>query len=75
MVILGIKKYKTKDGMEKIKAFLADVSPHGGYEPCGTAAIRSVSDLPDDKFPLGCDVSIRQYNGVCYPVILSIYKI
>lgn len=75
MVITGIKKYKTKDGKEKIKAFLADVSPDGGYEPCGTAGIRCVSDLPDSKFPLGCDVSIRQYNGIYYPVILSIYKI
>lgn len=75
MVIIGIKKYKTKDGMEKIKAFLADVSRDGGFEPCGTAGVRSVSDLPDGKFPMGCDVSIRQYNGVYYPVILSIYKI
>lgn len=75
MVITGIKKYKTKDGKEKIKAFLADVSPDGGYEPCGTAGIRNVSDFPDGKFPMGCDVSIRQYNGVYYPVILSIYKI
>lgn len=75
MVITGIKKYKTKDGKEKIKAFLADVSPDGGYEPCGTAGVRSVSDLPDSKFPMGCDVSIRQYNGVCYPVILAIYKL
>jgi hypothetical protein len=75
MVIIGIKKYKTKDGKEKIKAFLADVSSDGGFEPCGTAAVRSVSDLPDGKFPMGCDVSIRQYNGVYYPVILSIYKI
>lgn len=75
MVITGIKKYKTKDGKEKIKAFLADVSPDGGYEPCGTAGVRSVADLPDSKFPMGCDVSIRQYNGVYYPVILAIYKI
>ena len=75
MVITGIKKYKTKDGKEKIKAFLADVSPDGGYEPCGTAGVRSVSDLPDSMFPMGCDVSIRQYNGVYYPVILAIYKI
>ena len=75
MVITGIKKYTTKDGNEKIKAFLADVSPDGGYEPCGTAGIRSITDLPDGKFPFGCDVSIRQYNGVYYPVILSIYKL
>lgn len=75
MVIIGIKKYCSKDGKSKIKAFLADVSPDGGYEPCGTAGVRSVSDLPDGKFPLGCDVSIRQYNGVYYPVITSIYKI
>lgn len=75
MVIIGIKKYKTKDGKEKIKAFLADVSADGGYLPCGSAGLRSVSDLPDSKFPMGCDVSIRQYNGVYYPVILSIYKI
>lgn len=75
MFITGIKKYKTKDGKEKIKAFLADVSPDGGYEPCGTASIRSVNDVPDGKFPCGCDVTIRQYNGVYYPVILSIYKI
>lgn len=75
MVITGIKKYTTKDGKEKIKAFLADVSPDGGYAPCGTAGIRSVSDLPDVKFPLGCDVTIRQYNGLYYPVILSIYKL
>ena len=75
MVITGIKKYKTKDGKEKIKAFLADVSPDGGYEPCGTAGIRSVSDLPDSNFPMGCDVTLRQYNGVYYPVILTIYKI
>lgn len=74
MVIIGIKKYTTKDGKERIKAFIADVSPDGGYEPCGTAGISSVSDLPDSKFPMGCDVSIRQYNGVYYPVILSIYK-
>lgn len=75
MVITGIKKYKSKDGKEKIKVFLSDVSPDGGYEPCGTAGLRSVSDLPDCKFPMGCDISIRQYNGVYYPVILSIYKI
>ncbi len=75
MVILGIKKYKTKDGKEKIKAFLADVSPDGGYEPRGSAGIRSVSDLPDSKFPMGCEVTVRQYNGVYYPVITSIYKI
>lgn len=75
MVIIGIKKYKAKDGNEKIKAYLADVSPDGGYEPCGSAFIRSVSDLPDIKFPMGCDITIRQYNGVYYPVILSIYKI
>lgn len=75
MVITGIKKYKTKDNKEKIKAFLADVSPDGGYQPCGTAGIRSMSDLPDGKFPIGCDVTIRQYNGVYYPVILSIYKL
>lgn len=75
MVITGIKKYKTKDGNEKIKAFLADVSPDGGLEPCGTAGIRNLSDLPDGKFPIGCDVTIRQYNGVYYPVITSIYKI
>lgn len=75
MVIIGIKKYTTKDGKEKIKAFLADNSSDGGFEPCGTAVIRSVSDLPDSKFPIGCDVTIRQYNGVYYPVILSIYKI
>lgn len=75
MVITGIKKYTTKDGKEKIKAFLADVSPDGGYEPCGTAGIRNVSDLLDGKYPLGCDVSIRQYNGAYYPVITSIYKI
>ena len=50
MNIIGIKKYKTKDGKEKIKAYLADISPDGGYEPCGTAGIRSVSDLPDGKF-------------------------
>ena len=75
MVITGIKKYTTKGGKEKIKAFLSEVSPDGGYEPCGTAAIRSASDLPDGNFPFGCDVTIRQYNGVYYPVILSIYKI
>jgi hypothetical protein len=75
MFITGIKKYKTKDGKEKIKAFLSDVSPDGGYEPCGTARICSVSDLPDSKYPMGCDVTLRQYNGVYYPVILSIYKI
>lgn len=75
MVIIGIKKYKTKDGKEKIKAFLADVSPDGGYEPCGTAVVSSVSDLPDSNFPMGCDVTIRQYNGVYYPVILAIYNI
>lgn len=75
MNIIGIKKYKTKDGKEKIKAYLAEKSPDGGYEPCGTAGIRSFADLPDGKFPMGCDVSIRQYNGVYYPVILSIYKI
>lgn len=75
MVIIGIKRYKTKDGNEKIKAFLADVSPDGGYQPCGSAGVRSLSDLPDSKFPLGCDVSIRQYNGVYYPVILSIYNL
>lgn len=75
MFITGIKKYKTKDGKEKIMAFLADVSPDGGFEPCGTAGIRSFSDLPDSKFPMGCDVSIRQYNGAYYPVITSIYKI
>ena len=75
MVILGIKKYKTKDGKEKIKAFLANVSLDGGYEPCGTASIRSVSDLPDSKYPMGCEITIRQYNGVYYPVITSIYKI
>lgn len=75
MFIIGIKKYKTKDGNEKIKAFIADVSHDGGYEPCGTAVIRSVSDLPDSKFPMGCDVTIRQYNGLYYPVITSIYKI
>lgn len=75
MVILGIKKYKTKDGNERVKAFLADEVCDGGYEPCGTACIRSVSDLPDGKFPMGCDFTIRQYNGVYYPVILSIYKI
>lgn len=75
MVIIGIKNYKTKDGNEKIKAFLADVSPDGGYEPCGTARIRSVSDLPDSKYPMGCEVTIRQYNGSYYPVITSIYKI
>lgn len=75
MVIIGIKKYTNKDGKERIKAYLADVSPDGGLEPCGTACIRSVSDLPDGKFPFGCDFSIRQYNGVYYPVILSIYKI
>ena len=39
MVITGIKKYKTKDGTEKIKAFLANVSPDGGYEPCGNAGM------------------------------------
>lgn len=75
MVITGIKRYKTKDGKEKIKAFLSDVSFDGGYEPCGTATIRSASDLPNGKFPMGCDVSIRQYNGVYYPVILSIYEL
>lgn len=75
MVIIGINKYKTKDNKEKIKAFLADVSPYGGYEPCGTAGIRNMSDLPDSKFPMGCDVTIRQYNGAYYPVITSIYKI
>lgn len=75
MVIIGIKKYKTKNGKEKIKAYLADVSPDGGFEPCGTAGVLSVSDLPDSKYPLGCDITIRQYNGVCYPVILSIYKL
>lgn len=75
MVIIGIKKYKTKDGKEKIKAFLADVSPDGGYEPCGTACIRSVSDLPDSTYPMGCEVTIRQYNGAYYPVITSIYNI
>lgn len=75
MVIIGIKKYKTNEGKEKIKAFLADVSPDGGFEPCGTAGIRSISDLPDSKFPIGCDVTIRQYNGSYYPVITSIYKI
>ena len=75
MVIIGIKKYKSKDGKEKIKAFLADVSPDGGYEPCGTAGVRNASDLPDSKYPMGCDVSIRQYNGAYYPVITSIYKL
>lgn len=75
MVITGIKKYKTKDGKEKIIAFLADVSPDGGYQPCGTAGIRNVSDLVDGKYPMGCDISIRQYNGACYPVITSIYTI
>lgn len=75
MVIIGIKKYKTKDGNEKIRAFLGDVSPDGGFEPCGTASVRSLSDLPDDQYPMGCDVTIRQYNGVYYPVILSIYKL
>lgn len=75
MVIIGINKYKTKDDKEKIKAFLADVSPDGGFEPCGTAGIRNLSDLPDGKFPMGCDVTIRQYNGAYYPVITSIYKI
>lgn len=75
MVIVGIKKYCSKDGKPKIKAYLADDSPDGGLEPCGTAGIRNVSDLLDCKFPLGCDVSIRQYNGVYYPVISSIYKI
>lgn len=75
MVIIGIKKYKTQDGNEKIKAFLADESPDGGFEPCGSAGLRSCLDLPDSNFPMGCDISIRQYNGVYYPVILSIYKI
>lgn len=75
MYIIGVKKYKTKDDKEKINAFLAELSPDGGYEPCGTASIRKMSDLPDSKFPLGCDISIRQYNGAYYPVILSIYKI
>lgn len=75
MVITGIKKYKSKDGNEKIKAFLADVSPDGGFEPCGTARIFNMSDLPDGKFPMGCDVTIRQYNGAYYPVITSIYNI
>lgn len=75
MVIIGIKKYKTKDGNEKIKAFLADVSPDGGFEPRGTAGIRNLSDLPEGKFPFGCDITVRQYNGVYYPVISSIYKI
>lgn len=75
MVILGIKKYCSKDGKEKIKAFLADYSSDGGFEPCGAAGIRNSADLPDSKFPMGCDVSIRQYNGAYYPVITSIYKI
>ena len=75
MVIIGIKKYKTKDGKEKINAFLADVSPDGGFVPCGTAGIRNLSDLPDGDFPFGCDITIRQYNGAYYPVITSIYKI
>lgn len=75
MIIIGIKKYKTKDGKEKIKAYLADVSSDGGFAPCGTAGICNMSDLPDSNFPIGCDVTIRQYNGVYYPVITSIYKI
>ena len=75
MVITGIKKYTTKDGKEKIKAYLSDVSSDGGFVPCGTAGIRNMSDLPDGKFPMGCDVTLRQYNGAYYPVITSIYKI
>lgn len=75
MYIIGVKKFKTKDNKEKINAFLAEKSPDGGYEPCGTAYISKLSDLPDGKFPMGCDISIRQYNGAYYPVILSIYKI
>ncbi len=75
MIISGIKKYKGKDGKEKIRAFLSDVSPDGGYQPCGTASIRSLSDLPDSNFPMGCDITIRKYNEVYYPVILAIYKI
>lgn len=75
MYIIGIKKYCSKNGKAKIKAFLADNALDGGYEPCGSACIRNASDLPDSKFPMGCEVSIRQYNGVYYPVITSIYKI
>ena len=75
MVVLGIKHYCTKDGKSKIKAFLGDDSPDGGFEPCGSATVRDVSDFADAVFPMGCDISIRQYNGEYYPVIQSIYKI
>lgn len=75
MYVTGIKKYLSKDGKKRIKVFLGEESPDGGIEPIGVGTVLDTLPIPDGSYPKGCEISIRQYNGSFYPVILSIYNL